>query len=92
MYQPNETLFLFMTNNQTDNYKTRDLAEAATLIVKGQQFLTILREGNICWFVFGNKDVCEQLSNQYYYSEVLVNARAFHEACSRLKGRVFAKE
>lgn len=81
-----------MANNQTENYKTRDLAEAAMLIVKGQQLLTIEREGRICWFVLANKDVCEQLSNQYYYSEVLVNARAFHEAYSRLKGRVFAKE
>lgn len=81
-----------MSKRQTENYKTKDLSEASMLIVKGQQLLTIVREGHICWFIFDNKEVCEKLSNQYYFSEVLVNARIFHEAMSRLKGRIFARE
>lgn len=82
-----------MPNNQTETYKTKDTAEAAVLIIKGQQLQTIEREGRICWFVFDNeKKVCEPLSDKYYFGEILVNARIFHEVISRLKGRIFARE
>lgn len=81
-----------MANNQTDFYKTKDLAEASMLIVKRQKLITVEREGRICWFVFSNKNECEQLSNDYYFGEILVSARDFHEAMSRLKGRIFAKD
>ena len=81
-----------MSTHQIENYRTRNLPEAAMLIVNGQQLLTIERDGSICWFIFSNKEICDQLSNKYYFAEVLVNARVFYEACSRLKGRVFARE
>lgn len=79
-----------MAKNQTDYYKTKDLAEAAMLTVKKQKLTTIEREGRICWFVFIDKTSCEQLANNYNYDEVLVDARTFHEAMSRLKGRIFS--
>lgn len=79
-----------MPKNQTEFYKTKDLAEASTLIVKGQQLSTIEREGRVCWFVFINKKDCEELSNHYYFGEVLVNAKNFHEVMSTLKGRIFS--
>lgn len=81
-----------MKNKENEYYRTRDLAEAAMLIVCEQKLLNIEREGSTCWFIFSNKKVCEQLSSKYFFSEVLVNARDFHEICSRLKGRVFAKD
>ncbi len=92
MHRPKQFLLYFMPKDQTEFYKTKDLAEASTLIVKGQQLSTIEREGRVCWFVFINKKGCEELSNNYYFGEVLVNARNFHEVMSRLKGRIFAKE
>lgn len=80
-----------MAINQTEFYKTKDLAEASMLIVKKQQLNTLERDGRICWFIFVNKKKCEQLANDYYFGEVLVSAREFHEAMSRLKGRIFSQ-
>jgi len=80
-----------MANNQIGNYRTKDLAEASMLLVKGQKLKTIEKEGRICWFVFENKIPCEQLSNDYYFGETLVNAREFHTAMSRLKGMIFSQ-
>lgn len=75
-----------------DTYKTRDLGEAGLLIIKGQQLLKIEKEKHVCSFVFLNKNTCEQLANEYYFGEILVNARNFQEIMKRLKGRIFAKE
>ncbi|MEK7571661.1 MAG: DUF5659 domain-containing protein [Patescibacteria group bacterium] len=79
-----------MANNQTKYYRTKDLGEASMLAVKKQKLTTIEKEGRICWFVFENKKECEQLANDYNYNEVLIDARSFHEAMSRLKGRIFS--
>lgn len=72
-------------------YRTKDLAEASALILKKQPLIRIDREGNICWFVFNNYDVCLELSNQFFFGELLVNARELHEAMARLKNRIFAR-
>lgn len=77
---------------QTENYKTKDLAEASMLIVKSQKLISMQREGRICWFIFENRDDCEKLSHEYYYGEVLVNALDLTEAMKRLKNRIFAGE
>ena len=75
-----------------DIYKTKDLAEASLLIVKKQKMITIERDASVCWFIFTNKEDCEKLANEYYYGDLQVNPREFHEAMSRLKGRIFAQE
>lgn len=80
-----------MDKHLTEIYKTRDLAEAAMLIVKNMPLADFQREGQICWFVFENKEECQKLANQYYFGEILVNARNFHEVMSRLKGRIFSR-
>ncbi|OGK18670.1 hypothetical protein A3B50_00610 [Candidatus Roizmanbacteria bacterium RIFCSPLOWO2_01_FULL_40_42] len=70
-------------------YKTKDLAEAGTLILLKQRLISIEREGRVCWFVFQNRGECERLSNQFFFGECLVNARDYHEALGRLKNRIF---
>lgn len=80
-----------MAKNQTEFYKTKDLAEASMLIVKKQQLFSIERDGQICWFVFQNKKECESLSNNYYFGELFINARDFQEVMKMLKGRIFAR-
>ena len=81
-----------MPEFQTETYKTKDLGEAAALIVKRQRFIRIDWEGRICWFVFENKQECEGLSSDYFFGELLVNAREFQEAIKRLKHRIFSYE
>lgn len=74
-----------------DTYKTKDLAEAAMLLVMKRGLIEIKREGNICWFIFENKKRCEDLSHQFFFETILVDARVYHEAITKLKNRIFSK-
>ena len=76
--------------NLSDTYKTRDLAEAGALVTKNQQLLRLDRDGKTCWFIFENKKKCEELSNQFFFGELLLNARNYYEALTRLKNRIFS--
>ena len=73
-----------------DIYKTKDLAESAALIVSKQHLIQIQRIGKICWFIFENKEECSKISQTYFFGNLLVSARDFHEAMTRLKNRMFA--
>lgn len=73
-----------------DLYSTKDLAETAALIVKKQILIDIVRESSICWFKFKDKEECQKISNNFFFGELQVNAREYHEALSRLKNRIFS--
>jgi hypothetical protein len=77
-----------MTN---DLYKTRDLAESAVLLVCKQHLIQIQRVGKICWFIFEDQQACAKISSDYFFGELLINAREFHQAITRLKNRIFAR-
>lgn len=77
-------------NMTNDVYKTRDLAEAAALLVSQQRLIQIQRVGKICWFLFTDKEKCSQISNEYFFGSLLVNAREYQQAMARLKNRIFA--
>lgn len=81
-----------MAEFQTEGYKTKDLAESAALITKGQKLISMEREGKICWFIFENKKECEKLSSDFFFGELQVNAREFYEVIVRLKHRIFSYE
>lgn len=81
-----------MTDNHIiGEYKTRDLAESSALILRNQKLLRIEREGPTCWFVFDNDKACKDISDQYFFGELILNAREFKETMDRLKGRIFAQ-
>lgn len=72
-------------------YKTKDLSEGSLLLAKGQKLSGIQREGSTCWFEFGDRKTCEELSNQFWFGECLVNAKTYFEAMATLKNRIFAR-
>ena len=74
-----------------ERYKTKDLAEAGVLIIKKKQLIEIERQGKICWFIFDDKKLCERISNEFFFGELLVNAREYYEALNRLKSRIFTQ-
>jgi len=76
---------------ENEYYKTKDLGEAGVLIIKKQKLIKINREGLICWFVFSDKPECEKLSNLFFFGELLVNAKDYHQILSVLKNRIFSK-
>lgn len=71
-------------------YITRDLGESAVLLIKGKKLINHNWVGKICWFYFENEKECKEISNEYFFGEILVNARVFHEMETRLKNRIFA--
>ena len=76
---------------QEDSYKTRDIGEAGALILEKQRLITIERREKICWFVFEDKNTCRELSNKYFFGNLLVSAREYKETLDRLKNRIFAR-
>jgi len=78
---------VIMSNN---TYKTKDLGECAALIVAKQQLINIERLGSIRWFVFEDKEKCEKLGSQFFFGELLLNAREYYEAMVRVKNRIFS--
>lgn len=78
----------FQTMN--DEYKTKDLAESSLLFCKDKKLLRLERQGRIVYFIFSDKISCEELSNQFWFGECLVNARNYYEAIQTLKNRIFS--
>lgn len=70
-------------------YKTKDLSEATTLVVKGMRLLEIVREENKCWFVFENSTKRDTVSNSYWYGRCLVDAKTYYQANMTLKSQIF---
>lgn len=73
-----------------NTYRTKDLGECAALIVAKQKLINIERQGKVCWFVFEDKEKCEKLANQFFFGELLLNAREYYEAMVRIKNRIFS--
>ncbi len=74
-----------------DIYKTRDLAESAALLISDCKLINIHKVGKTCWFYFNDIEKCKLISNQYFFGELMVNAKVFHEIITRLKNRIFSK-
>jgi hypothetical protein len=70
-------------------YKTKDLSEATTLVVKEIRLLEIAREGNKCWFVFEDSTKRNSISNDYWYGKCLVDAKTYYQANMTLKSQIF---
>lgn len=78
-----------MENRIVDEYRTKDLGEAGALIVKGKQLLKIERLGKVCWFIFQDRKNCQDISKQFFFGDLQVNALNYFEALGRLKNRIF---
>ena len=72
-------------------YKTKDLAEASFLLVKGKIIQRIERINHVCWFIFQNELECRRLSDLFWFGNSTVNGKSFYEAIQTLKNRIFSK-
>jgi hypothetical protein len=75
----------------SNEYLTKNIGEAASLISKNIKLIRIDRQNDVCFFVFDQKQNCEKLSKEFFFGELLVNAREFFEAEKRLKQLIFTK-
>lgn len=76
-----------MDNNE---YSTKDLAEGSLLLVKNKKLIRLDRQGKIVYFIFADRKSCEELSNQFWFGQCLVNAKSYYEAMTTLKNRIFS--
>lgn len=81
-----------MDKPYVDEYKTRDLGEAAALVCDLVKLLRLQKESKFYWFIFTNKSLCEQLANEYWSGDLKINARQYNEALRSLKDRLFAQK
>ena len=70
-------------------YRIRDLSEAGVLLVSGKKLIEIKKEGNVCWFEFEDFDDCKRISELFWFGELMVNAKSYYDAITRLKSRIF---
>lgn len=76
-------------NNQ---FITKDLSLAGLLYAKGVSFVGVNRNGKLCWFVFGNHELCVKFQQEFFSKSVEVNAKEYADALRTLKDLVFANE
>jgi hypothetical protein len=54
------------------------------------KLIEIQKVNKICWFIFEDKERCSEVSNDFFFGSLLVNARDYYEMLARLKNRIFA--
>ena len=74
-----------------DTYRTKDLPIAAFLYASGKKLFESHRIDGRIWFVFDEKDTCEEMVNSYWRKEASVNAKEFADAIRTLKDLIFNK-
>lgn len=72
-----------------NTFSTKDLYLGGMIYAKKAKFLGIERQGQICWFLFEDKDLCEDLQQQFYARTANVNAKDFAEGVRTLKNLIF---
>lgn len=86
------TQFINYAIRNMEKYRTKDIAEAGALIVHEQRLVSVDRQEHVCWFVFENTQECKNLTQLFYFDELLVSVRSYHEALKRLKSLIFMKQ
>lgn len=73
-----------------NEFSVKDLGEAAVLLMAGMTLLNFENIDGICWFTFSEGDKCQSISNDYWFSEYLVDAKTYRETMNHLKNKIFS--
>lgn len=75
-----------------DEYKTRDLYEAAYLIAKGLNLKRLERSTSSprCYFIFDNPPECKTTVAIFWNKQGTVDPKTYAETIRNLKDRLFA--
>lgn len=75
-----------------DTYKTKDIFEAAYIYSQGITLSTLEPDNHYFWFIFQNKEKCEELSQSYWQQKATGNIKLFVNSLKTLKDLVFSKD
>lgn len=78
-------------NNSNNLFVSKDLYLSALCYAKGVKLQRVNRQGRVCWFVFENKELGEQLQQGFITKTVEVNAKEYSDALRTLKDLLFAQ-
>ncbi len=78
-----------MKEHKSNEYSTKDLAEAGFLLTKSAVLIRVEKENRTCWFVFRDKEKCTKLSGNFWFGNAPVPARLFYDSIQTLKNRIF---
>jgi len=75
-----------------NEYRTRDLYEAAYLVAKGLKVKKVEKVSlsSRCFFVFDNPEKCRQIVVEFWNKEGSVEPKTYAEAVRNLKDRIYA--
>ncbi len=73
-------------------FRTKDLAEASFLYASSIKLIQLDQDNGRFWFVFEDKDRCEQLTDSFWSKEASVNAKEYADAIRTLKDLIFNKD
>lgn len=71
-----------------EQFITKDLGEACTLITSGCPMSSIQWKDQTAYFCFSNKKACEEISKEYFFGNAQVAARSFYENLRMLKRKL----
>jgi hypothetical protein len=74
-----------------DNYKTKDIFEAAWIYSNNVPLITLEPDSKYSWFVFANKEVCLELSAKYWSNSATGNIKSFVSSLKTLKDFIFSR-
>lgn len=74
-----------------DEYRTKDLGEAAALLASNIKLLRLESENNFFWFIFEDNNAWE-ISDDYWSGDLRVSAKDYNDSYKTLKDRIFARQ
>lgn len=74
-----------------DEWQTKDIFEASWIYSQDISLLRLDPDSKYFWFVFSNKKLCEQLSQDYWQQKATGNIKNFVNSLKTLKDLVFSK-
>ncbi len=80
-------------SNSAVTYKVKDIGEAAAQLCNAAKLLGLEKDTDFFWFVFSNENnSCNEISNRYWFGDLLINAKTFHESLRKLRDVLFAQK
>jgi hypothetical protein len=74
-----------------DLYKTKDQFLAALLYGKGHTLEATEWNLGVCYFLFADKEKCQDRVSEYYKGRVKVDAKALFDALNTVKAIIYSK-
>jgi len=74
---------------QIDLFESRDQYISALLFSMGLKLEDTRRDGNVVFFIFENKQKCEEIQKKFYQNQLKINPKNFIDGLITIKHLIF---